>query len=278
MTDNDLRDLSIAELKDRREQHGSATGTSHIDDELEKRRQRRDQFAELLDLTVKLEDAKRNGFSDDLTIQRVEEQIADLASDLDTGPRAELARETGVDRSRVAQLSASEAEDALSHLEAIEHVENTTRHSVLSDKSAENNRAALESVLAGHDMDTAALEEGYLSDETGDGLAGVILESDDTDTSSSERAELGTGGEDRPTPQEELAEETGLTEAQASQFTDRDARKAVDLYKDLAALSGIPHEDAQAKYSEVAEELAELAADVGADKAALGVDSNRAGA
>ena len=277
MTDNNLTDLSIAELKDRRDQMGAATGTSHIDDELKNRQRRREQEAELLDLKVKLEEAKRSGLGDDLTIQRVEEQIADLASDLETGPRAELARKTGADRSHVAQLSTNEAKDALRHLEAIEYIKGASQDSILSDKSIEDNRAALESVLEGHDANTAALEEGYLSDETGDGLATALLESNEPDTSertrTSGRASLASRN-DGPAPQEELAEETGLTKEQANQFTDRKARKAVDLYKDLAALGGIPDEEAQGKYSEKAEELAELAADVGANKAALGVSSN----
>lgn len=276
MSDTNLSDLSIAELKERREQmQNSPAGTSHIDDELEKRRRRREQEAELLDLKVKLEEARRSGIDDDLTVQRIEEQIADLASDLETGPRAELARETGVDRSRIAQLSPSQAEEVLSQLEAIEHIENASRHSMFSDKSLEDNRAELASILDDHDADSAALEEAYLSDETGDGLAAAILESNEPETSNtSEQARLEASRNDRPTPQEKLANETGLSQAQANQFDNQKARKAARLYKDVETYSGLTHEKIQEKYSEKVEELAELAADVGADKAALGLDTN----
>ena len=275
MTDNDLRDLSIAELKDRREQRKNTPGgTSHIDEELEERRRRREQEAELLDLKTKLEEARRNGLSDDLAIRRVEEQIADLASALDTGPRAELARETGIDRSHVAELSRDEAKDALDKLEGIEYIKsNMSRNSIVSEQSLEDNRAELESVLEGHDASAAALAEGYFSDETGDGLAAALLEDNEEGASNtSERAALGAS-RTGPAPQEELAEETGLTEAQANQFTNQEARKAVSLYGDVKAYSGISDERVQEKRHKKEEELAELAADVGADKAALGLDS-----
>lgn len=274
--ETNLRDLSIAELKDRREQmQGTPAGTSHIDEEIEERRRQREKEAELLDLKVKLEEARRSGLSDDLTIQRIEDQIADLASDLETGPRAELARETGVDRSIVAELSADEAEEALSHLEAIEHIEGASQHSILSEKSAEDNRAALESVLEDHEATAATLEERYLSDETGDGLAAALLE-DSNEDDTLERANLSSSRDDGPTPQEELASETGLSEEQADQFSDRKARRAVDLYTDLDVLAGLPHEKAQDMYDEKAEKLAELVADVDADKAALGLNSDEA--
>ena len=278
MTDNNLSDLSIAELKDRREQmQNSPAGTSHIEDELEERRERREQEAELLDLKVKLEEAKRSGLGDDLTVQRIEEQIADLASDLDTGPRAELARKTGVDRSHVAQLSADEAKDALSHLEAIDYIESASRGSILSEKSADHNRAELESVLEGTDATAAALEEGYRSDETGEGLAAALLESSESnETDTSEQATLGASRNDGPAPQEELVEETGLSEEQANQFGDREARRAVDLYTTMEAVAPFTdsHEKAQDIHDGTAEELAELAADVDVNKAALGVDSD----
>lgn len=271
----DLSELSIAELKEKKAtaERSSTKNSDHIEEELARRRERREQEAELLDLKVKLEEARSRGLTDDLTVTRIEEQIRDLASVLETDPRADLAHEAAVPRDHVAHLSIDEAEDALERLEALEKIETAPENSIMSEGSAaEENRAELEAIVEGGDATAAALEEGYLSDETGDDMAVALLEEGDIDETESTDG-VATDRDVGPSPQEELAEETGLSEEQAAVYSDRQARDALDVYKDLEALEGLPHAAAREKYEEKVETLAELAADVDADehRAALSV-------
>jgi|GEM_PF-5696898 len=269
MSETNLSDLSIEELNERREQLGDTVGTDHYDEKLSERERRRAKEAELLDMKIKLEEAKSRGL-DDLTVDRIETQLAELAEELETGPRAQLAAETGFDRSSIARLSPGQAETALAKLEAIEHIQDAPETSVTSSEAAlEENRAELEDLLAGGDAEAAALESAYLSDEAGEEIGVALLESDDDGAAGVD--EDTTPSRTGPSPQEELAEATGLSREEADVYSDRKARTALGLYKDLEAMAGIPHDGAQEKFEEKSEELAELAIDDAAHKAALSV-------
>lgn len=259
MSKSDLSDKSIEELKDRRDQLGAPFPTDHIDEELSEREERRAKEAELLDLKIKLEEAKSRGL-DPLTVDRIEHQLAELAEELEAGPRAKLAAETGFDRGVIARLSPEQAEAALEKLEAIEFIQDAPETSITSSEaSLEENRAALAVTLSDTDAKAAALEEAYLSDETGEEIGVALLESGDD--GSTDSGGLSDGSRNRTTPQEELAEATGLSREEAEVYSDRQARTALELYKDLEAMSGIPHEGVQEKIEEKSQALAELADD-----------------
>ncbi|EMA04280.1 hypothetical protein SAMN05443574_1355 [Haloarcula vallismortis] len=158
MSKNDLTEMSIAELRERKADLGDddyGLNADHVDEELARRREERAREMELLDMKLKLEQAKDAGLTDDPTVQRIQEHVAQLEEDLHPDPRSDLAALAGVDEERVTDLSDSEVEQARTHLEAIDMVAGSSGAG--QQTIVKEHREGLEELLDGHDLKVAEL-------------------------------------------------------------------------------------------------------------------------
>lgn len=171
MSNSDLSDLSTAELNERKAQISDDSvgrGTDHIDDELARRESERAREMDLLDMKVKLEQARDAGLADDPTVAAVEERVADLESDLHPDPRSDLATLADVDEAMVAGLSEEEAEQAQTHLEAIDMLAGSSN--TAARVSVKEHRDALETLFADRDVEVDVLSASVLPDDDGEGV------------------------------------------------------------------------------------------------------------
>lgn len=154
---NDLSDLSIVELKNRRDNLDDdlGVGPEHIDEELSKREQERARLKELLDMKLSLATAEQAGLQDDRTVQELQEHVAELEDDLHPDPRSDLAEEAGVAEARLADLSESEVEEARTHVEAIRQADGAS--GPWAETATSEHRENLEALLSGHDVEVAEL-------------------------------------------------------------------------------------------------------------------------
>lgn len=163
----DISDLSIVELKRRKENIGSddhGRSAEHIDEELERRADERARTSNLLDLKLQLALAEERGLGDDPTVEKLREQVAELEEALHPpSPQAELASFTGVDEDAVARLSDEEAEQAREHVEAIEML--ATSSNTAARTSVQEHREDLEALLENRDVEAAALSEAAVPDD-----------------------------------------------------------------------------------------------------------------
>lgn len=167
MSSNDLSDLSIEELKQRRDEIDNGDfgrTTDHIEEELSDREQDRERNRELLDMKLQVAQAEQAGLSDDPTVEAMRDEIADLTSDLHPTPHEELAETAGIDVGDVESLSDEEAEQAESHVEAIEMLAGGNNTGV--KLSLQNHREDLEALLESHTVGVEALSEHAVGDAT----------------------------------------------------------------------------------------------------------------
>lgn len=155
---NDLSDLSIVELKERKAGHGDddlGVGAEHIDEELAKRAEERDRLHDLLDMKLSLKTAEQAGLQDDPTVQELREHVDELEADLHPDPRSDLAEEVGVDEARLADLSDGEVEEVRTHVEAIRQADGAS--GPWAETATSEHRESLEAALSTHDVEVAEL-------------------------------------------------------------------------------------------------------------------------
>jgi hypothetical protein len=178
MSKKDLTDMSIAELKERKDELGDddyGVGTDHIDEELSRREEQRAKETELLDMKIQLEQAKDAGLTDDPTVKRVQERVAELEEELHPDPRADLARAADIREDRLVDLTDSEVEQARNHVESINMAagsSNTAMKTVLEEHTED-----LAALLEPHDLEVADLTS--VEDSIGDGVTVSDLYNDE---------------------------------------------------------------------------------------------------
>lgn len=158
MSKKNLTEMSIAELRERKADLGNddyGLNADHVDEELARRREQRAREMKLLDMKLKLEQAKDAGLIDDPTVQRIQEHVAQLEEDLHPDPRSDLAAAAGVDEEQLADLSDSEIEQAQNHLEALDMVAGSSNTGMQT--AAKEHVEDLEALLEPHDLEVADL-------------------------------------------------------------------------------------------------------------------------
>lgn len=168
MSKKDLTEMSIAELRERKADLGDddyGLNADHVDEELARRREQRAREMELLDMKLKLEQAKDAGLTDDPTVQRIQEHVAQLEEDLHPDPRSDLAAAAGIDEEQLADLSDSEVERAQNRLEALDMVAGSSNTGM--QVAAKEHVEDLEALLEPHDLEVADLTAAVDSLENG---------------------------------------------------------------------------------------------------------------
>ena len=168
---NDLTDLSIAELNERKEDAGDGdfghNPARHeaLAEELERRESEREELRDLLSMKTELARAEEYGLGGDPTVEALAEHVDELDAALHPTPQTALAQEADVPIDLVDSLSEEEAEQASTHVEAIEMLAGSSNTG--ARVSLEEHAEALQELLADHDVEPEALTESAVVEEPG---------------------------------------------------------------------------------------------------------------